>query len=375
MASLKKRNNTWYAVWYQDGKNVIKTTGIHIKGAKEKKLAQQTADAMESVAKNEVPLAAALDSLRAAAELSGFQQAVPTIREYLLKYVPNGKESHASNVKRAISLFLEYLALDANKRLDWLAPAACRDFFRQQLKRVSYGTVRLYKAYLTSAFKQAVDDDILRRNPISAVSLPKEAGDQERKAVQREPFSADELRIIFTQFSSPWREMAITSFLTGGQRVGDIALLKWEQVDFEAGVINFRTMKTGKKLSSPMLPYLAQLLVDMPKTNEYVFPFAAKRYIRSKGNVSVEFTAQLRAHGIGSTVICGSSSQQKSVSTKSFHSIRHSVVSMLRSDNRFSADLTREIVGHDSEEVERGYYTASNEHKLRGLQHLLELTR
>ena len=48
IASLKK-NSTWYAVWYQNGKQIVRSSNVPVKGPKEKKLAQNAADAMESL--------------------------------------------------------------------------------------------------------------------------------------------------------------------------------------------------------------------------------------------------------------------------------------------------------------------------------------
>jgi hypothetical protein len=42
----------------------------------------------------------------------------------------------------------------------------------------------------------------------------------------------------------------------------------------------------------------------------------------------------------------------------------------MRSSNQFTADFTRELVGHDSEEIERQYFTASLESKGQGLAYL-----
>ena len=64
---------------------------------------------------------------------------------------------------------------------------------------------------------------------------------------------------------------------------------------------------------------------------------------------------------------------RRRVSQKSFHSIRHTVVTMIRESNEFSADMAREIVGHDSEEVERLYFTPSLDSKRRGLEYLVNV--
>ena len=97
--------------------------------------------------------------------------------------------------------------------------------------------------------------------------------------------------------------------------------------------------------------------------------YMAQRYMRGDASISTEFTSLLKAWGIvkvdtEKTALKG---KRKNVSPKSFHSFRHSVVSVLRSDKRITQDLSRAIVGHDSEEIERAYYTASQADKMRGL--------
>ena len=48
--------------------------------------------------------------------------------------------------------------------------------------------------------------------------------------------------------------------------------------------------------------------------------------------------------------------RRKRVSPKSFHSIRHAVVSLARVNTDFTPDMVRDTVGHDSEKVEQGYF-------------------
>ena len=61
-----------------------------------------------------------------------------------------------------------------------------------------------------------------------------------------------------------------------------------------------------------------------------------------------------------------------SVSPRSFHSFRHSVVTALRANAAITADIARAIVGHDSEEIERQYCTASRADKMRGLDSIAQ---
>lgn len=362
MASLKQRKNTWYAVWYDNGKNVIRTTGIAVKGPKEKKLAQATADTMEQSAKGNIALSAALDSLRKMADTLGFGNKVPQVRDYLNDYKPYGKHNHLKNYKRAVQLFLDHLDIHAFKRLDQITPSMCKDFLAKMLKRVSYGTVKQYKGVLSPAFNEAMREGFIQTNPFSLISLPKLIPDGTQRATKREPFTLHEMHRILTEFSSPWREIATISFLTGGQRLGDIVCLKWESVDFDRGIIHFATMKTGKQIYAPIVPALESVLNSLWNPNAvYVFPEYAARYIRSSGSLSVEFTSMLKAAGITAPTPQNTREGRRTVSTKSFHSIRHTVVTLSRLNPAFTPDLIRETVGHDSEAVEKGYFTADVE--------------
>ena len=95
----------------------------------------------------------------------------------------------------------------------------------------------------------------------------------------------------------------------------------------------------------------------------------ARRYMRGDSSVSTEFTSLLKVWCIVkvSTEKKALKGNRRNVSPKSFHSFRHSVVTALRTNAAITADIARAIVGHDSEEIERQYCTASRADKMRGL--------
>jgi integrase len=135
-------------------------------------------------------------------------------------------------------------------------------------------------------------------------------------------------------------------------------------VDWEKGMIVMRTLKTGKLIATPITNEIKNLLFPLyKKTEEYIFPEMAARYMRSKGSPSSEFTSILKVLGIIKEENIHTGAGNRKLSDKTFHSLRHSVVSMLRVNSSFSSDLIRETVGHDSEEVERNYFTASLDSK------------
>lgn len=373
MASIKKRKTTWYAVWTQNGKQVCKTTNIKVKGEKEKKLAQNAADALERCAKGDISLAGAVDALRKIAEITTGVSSMPTVKEYMESYVPNGGAQNKSNCKKAFELFLKHLGVNAYKRLDLLTPTICKGFVQAQLERVAYGTVRRYKNFVLTALNEAVREGVIDRNPMAVVQLHKMIPEGTKRATDREPFTMEEMKKILNTFPETWTHLVLASYLTGGQRLGDIATLKWSSVNFYTKTVHIRTKKTGKAITAPLHPRLERVLRPLYKEGEeYVFPSMAQRYSRSKGCLSVEFIALLRSAGIIPMQAEKVEGDRRPVSPKSFHSIRHTVVTQMRCNPSISADLSREIVGHASEEVERGYFTAPSQAKMDAIDFLAQ---
>lgn len=372
MAYLKRRGDKWFAVWRENGKKVVKATGVPVKGKREEKFAQATADAMEAAAKNSIMVGAALDAVRAAASMAGLAKQMPTIEEFLNNYVPGGQARNRANSKQAFRSFLAFLSGDRVKRLDALLPSTCKRYLEEELKYVSFGTVSRYLISLRSAFNSAVQDGLIERSPFAKCNLQKIAPATLSRKTQRLPFTLAEMAYILTRFPAIWRDMCLLSFATGGQRIGDVCCMQWGSVDFENNLVSFATMKTGKQLNVPMVPMLRQMFLRRREEDDtYVFPVMARTYMRAPGSVSTEFVGLLNSAGFLPEYANNLEGRRRRVAQKSFHSIRHTVVSMLRSSTLFSADIARAIVGHDSEAIERAYFTASTESKMDGLMYLM----
>lgn len=89
--------------------------------------------------------------------------------------------------------------------------------------------------------------------------------------------------------------------------------------------------------------------------------------------MSTKFTMLVQSFGFDTQTKRGTGKNCRPFNTKTFHSIRHSVVSILRANPAMTPDMVRSIVGHDSEEVERGYFTADIEAKRGGYSALEDI--
>lgn len=386
MASItSKRGNgrIWYAVWKQDGKNKIMSTGIPVAGddtmtrAQAKVAAALWANQQEDLAKGRTVWSRAADSFRKMAQANKMGAKMPTVREYLTDFKGLAGAKTESNRKRAFKVFLEWLDKRADIRLDMLTKSDVEDFFRHSLELVSVGTVGLYRSNLASAFNKAVDDDLLLKSPMPRLDLPKLAREVNpelgRDKVKRFPFTGAELRLMIEHFPAPWNDMALIAIMIGGQRLGDVCCLRWDSIDFDTDTVSFVTRKTGKEMELPLHPFFRTRLLAIREEQggqeEYVFPNMARRYMREDNSISTEFTTMLKTWGIVKmdTEKKALKGNRKRVSPKSFHSFRYSAASALRMDASISADLSMAIVGHDDAEIERLYAVASRDEKMRGM--------
>jgi len=164
-----------------------------------------------------------------------------------------------------------------------------------------------------------------------------------------------------------------------GQRLGDLARLTWRSINLETGEIAFVTQKTGRRINVPMMQPVLDYLTTLPTSddpNAHIFPKAAKRkHIATLSNqfrdilVDAGLAAPRRQRGDCK----GTGSEAREVSEISFHSLRHSAVTLLKAAG-VSDFIAREIVGHESAPVSRQYSHLSSEHKRQAMKNLPDVT-
>lgn len=81
------------------------------------------------------------------------------------------------------------------------------------------------------------------------------------ETVNREPFSVEELKAITDDCAGDdfIRPIIVTGMCTAMRR-GDCCLLKWSDVDLQAGFLSVKTAKTGERVDIPIFPMLAEEL-------------------------------------------------------------------------------------------------------------------
>lgn len=363
----------WYATWRQDGKAVEKSTKVAVgktvtEQTKSKNKARAVAQQMEAAAKGCTEYDEAMSSVLSVFRANGFVQPTPTVAELFAEVPETGNPRSCVNRRRAFFKFTEWLGERANRSVREISIEDCRAFVRAKLFEISRGTVEQYRTYLFGAFKYAkVEKQILTHNPWEAVSVVKvmrQAGIEDSR-LDRLPFTAEELEIIFTKMPRPWSDLALVSYCLFGTRMGDCCRLRWQDVSWENQRISFTEQKTGTKRTLPLCDRLYNRLriikEEQAPGEVYIFPeFARRELAYSSSYTSTEFTQQLRALGIiKEEDMMKLRGRKKCQSRKSFHSIRHSVITLTNEAEGITPMMARFATGHKDEKVDEGYYHLS----------------
>lgn len=375
MAGIIKRGNKWIAVLRSlDGKELRKTTGIDVvpkalmPGAnKRAAMAQNEARARLVAEEMEKEVRYGVFDLEKVKAIAGESAAAlkagrngVSAGKFLLGWLESRRNKRGA-VERdgvAVRRFLDFLGDGRNMVLTAVNKGMAKDFVERELERVSAGTVIRYVSTLSGAFNVAVDRELIPRNPFRGV-MPSKADHQAEKQL-RGAFTLDEVKMILDRFPGEWPDMVRVCLYTGGQRLGDIATLKWSQIDLEHSFLFMTTQKSRRRMNKPIIDPLRDVLERRLacRVNEFVFPLAAMKHAQAGGRsdkLSTEFTSLLRQHGIVEDTSEEVKGDRHKLASKSFHSLRATAVTVLRLAG-VPADLCRFIVGHDSEEIERVYF-------------------
>lgn len=369
MAWLKKRGNVWFACWLtSEGKEVRKSTRVHVKpeardgamNARElKKLAERVADGMEASSKEGLTVELAVAAVRAAAV--GADVRGETVGEFAKRWMASRRHTRdQNNMKTAVESLFRLQKGVEELPLHKFTTAMAEDFMRACLDEVSGGTTSRRLGALVTMFNRAVKERLIDVNPVSGVRPPKWSLNE---ANEREPFTREELQLLLEKAPGEWPDMVAVCLLLGGQRLGDLAQLKWAAVDFERGLVTLSTRKTNRGMTKPLILPLRKIL-ERRRTvgggwSEFVFPYAQIRYAQAKDKttkLSIEFGNIVKELGIAETVKKEKrAGKVRGFNPKTFHSLRTTATTFLL-DVGCPAELVRHIVGHDSPEIERAHY-------------------
>lgn len=281
------------------------------------------------------------------------------------------KETSFVSYSQCVDDFISFLGDNADVSLQDFDREWLRDFQSLESQRISNKTANKKVKRVCSVLRWAYKEDIIEINHADKIQhLP-------TKTIQhRRPFSTAELKRIIAAADKEWKSMIHAGYGTG-QRLGDIATMRWEDIDLATRVWTFATTKTEKVMTLPLLSDFAELLEETPKKNRvgYVHPVAAERFFKNgkkSGTLSNQFSDLLFKAGLIESK-AARRSQGKGRNAKrapialGFHCLRYTTATLLH-ENGAPQSIAQEIIGHSSEAVHRIYVKP----RLEPIRHELE---
>jgi integrase len=246
-----------------------------------------------------------------------------------------------------LNRFCTSLGTKADKALSALVPADIATFQATRCLEVSAGTALLDLKIVRSVLDSARRQGLIPSNPAEAIDLPV------NRPNTREVFSPSELRALLAAASSEWRTLILCGYYLGG-RLGDLARLRWDDIDLTASVIRFTASKTNRAIEIPIHPELESHLLSIANdSGGYVCPTLAQTRLDGRSGLSNSFGLLIEKAGCSREQIT-TGAAGRSFSRKSFHSLRHSFASALANAG-VAPELRMKLTGHLSEGVHAKY--------------------
>ncbi len=278
-----------------------------------------------------------------------------TVREWCDSFISQHSrcisERSANNARTAYKFFYAYLGKRADQPIRFITKQDAKGFVLHRRESVRNKTVAKDVTALSQAFREAVEAEVISKNPFAGLSIPQ---DRAGEKLHKEAFSMEEIRYMIDKFPPVWSSAVRCSFETWGQRLGDILRLDWSQFDWVNRVVNFVTGKTARRLRQPMREGFYQWA--HARWQEEGCPATGLLHgslLALGDGASFQFGLLLRTHGIG--VLQGSyGGRRRIMNSKTFHSIRATVATELHASG-VSTSMAMELVGHESQEVHSVY--------------------
>ncbi len=372
------------AVWRDsDGKQIMRSTK-----EMDKRKAQQKADDWEAASKRQLTVD---QHRRVMLKYSDDPDATVnyTLRGYIEDFLkmkrPEVSISRHQGLLSKTKRFLAFMTARGRDKIQ-IGNVIQKDiiaFREDEISRVRANTAEVTFQVIRMIFNHAVDQGTLSKSPWKGLSPIVGADgddDDEHPDEVRRPFTLEEIGKVYEAATGEWKSMIIFGLWTG-QRMGDIARLRWGQINMEREEIKFLQKKGRKnnKKKEVTVPMAGQLLDHVKSWRQAIgVNYSAEAYLHPEmaalgsrtvtGNMSkgsIEFAQILARAGLREKPRYNVKRQNLPVLPKQrhalvFHSFRHTTASLLANAG-VPVSIVRDLLGHKSEIVTNIYISKQNE--------------
>lgn len=292
-----------------------------------------------------------------------------TTREFFDEWLSGkGSRSELSKISgiiyaSTVRLFLESVGDKAEENM---AHITSEDIQKFQMSRVEAHlapkTIDRDSKIIRAGFKIAKNYGLIPFDPCLAVPFLSKISKRKAQVVTREIFTAEELDSIANAAEEEWKTAILIARYTGA-RLSDCAGMTWDNVHFNVATIEYSDRKTGKDYVVPLHPRLEKHLLSLASTdapNGLLCPKLAKMETGGRNGLSYKFREIMAKAGVDDrrtatkSVSAPEKGEERQLSRRSFHAIRHSYNSQLANVGT-SQEIRRKLVGHSSDDMNDVY--------------------
>lgn len=250
MSVYKKKNGKWYCRFQVDQDRIhnvchgtkTKQEALAIESAKKFRLQQQQVGLLP---KDESKIT------------------LSKLADVFLDHSKMNKKSYKQDYYRLNNLLNNYMK--SNMLIKDIKPIDIEKLKQKMLSEdKTKVNINRYLEVLSKMFNIAIDNDWIEKNPI------KRGAKFPVKNYKVRYLSEDEEEKIFEHLPDAIKPLVITALNTG-LRKQNILDLKWDNINFDFGIIEILENKGNKHLKIPMNDTLRNMLISIKRESEYVF--------------------------------------------------------------------------------------------------------
>lgn len=185
-----------------------------------------------------------------------------TLQEWAERWLERKKAEVRPNTYEAYKRELGYaLPVLGKLPLQKITPAHIRTLVDDLLARYSLRTARWVRQKLHAVFEEALNLEVIYRNPVAPVKVRAPRGQAKPKAGRTlEPFEVSALLSALDTHKDERTSLSLRLMLNLGLRLGECLGLQWGDVDLEGGELTIRRTYSHGREGAPKTPTSARTL-------------------------------------------------------------------------------------------------------------------
>ena len=277
---------------------------------------------------------------------------IPTVDEYMnISFDLHSGNRSESTIYGHQTNYNKYLKNEFGHKLLDKVKASEITLWQNKLQK-EYKLTKSYimkiRGLLFTMFEDAIENEILKINPVKKAKSLKETEDTKVKRLELTPFKTDEINQILSVATNQDKNLIATLFMTG-LRIGECLGLTWDCIDFENRTITVKKQIVNGKIKDILKTSKSKRIIPIIET---LIPFLEnQKTLTGKENSFIFLTKRTNKHyhsaGKIREQIWVKTLKKANVEYRNLHQTRGTFISTLISNGE-DINYVSKIAGHEN---------------------------